>query len=91
MKVPNQKYKLSTCLALLISFVILGFAGCTTNPRNMGRAELWQQNCMRCHNLRPADEFSDAEWEIIMLQMRTHTHLPAYESKMILEFLQQSN
>ena len=76
---------------LVLTILTLLTTACATPPQKLGRAELWQQNCMRCHNLRPAESFSDSEWEIIMLQMRTHTHLPAYESKAILEFLQQSN
>jgi hypothetical protein len=50
-------------------------------------AEVWAQNCGRCHNLRPPDEFSYDQWEIIVAHMRVRATLPAEKTRVILEFL----
>jgi nitrate/TMAO reductase-like tetraheme cytochrome c subunit len=56
-----------------------------------GSAQLWSENCMRCHNLRNPAAYSDAQWEVSMHRMRVRAGLTAEEHRRILEFLQSSN
>src|SRR5689334_4227921 len=56
-----------------------------------GGAQLWEENCNRCHNYRPAGSYSDYQWDIIMMHMRVRAQLTATEHKQILEFLQSAN
>ena len=53
--------------------------------------ELWTQNCNRCHNFRPATQFSDREWETIMTHMQVRANLTATEAQKIKEFLKLTN
>ena len=66
-------------------------AGVVTESPGSGGAQLWSQNCMRCHNLRPPDERSDREWEIIVHHMRVRGNLTAKEHRLILAFLKSAN
>lgn len=52
---------------------------------------LWSQNCGRCHNFRPAEERTDAEWAIIVSHMRARANLTKSTARAILAFLQASN
>lgn len=52
-------------------------------------AKLWAENCVRCHNLRPPDSYSDVEWRIIVHHMRVRANLTAEEHRAILGFLTQ--
>lgn len=52
-------------------------------------AKLWAENCIRCHNLRPPDSYSDVEWRIIVHHMRVRANLTAEEHRAILGFLTQ--
>jgi cytochrome c5 len=52
-------------------------------------AKLWPIYCNTCHNARPASDFSPAEWNMIMMHMRTQANLPAEDAKAILVYLQQ--
>lgn len=90
--------KISSLLAmLLLAFLV----GCTTDGRledsapqvkvAKGGAQLWAENCRRCHALRPPTAFSDDEWEVIVNHMRTRAHLTADESRKITEFLKAAN
>ncbi len=56
-----------------------------------GRAELWQQNCSTCHNARSSKHYSDEEWDIAMMHMRTRGYITARETKLILEYIQAGN
>lgn len=51
-----------------------------------GRAQLWAENCMRCHNARPSTYYSEGEWVIAMHHMRVRGYLTASETEAITEF-----
>ncbi len=53
-------------------------------------ARLWPVYCNTCHNARPASEFSPAEWNMIMMHMRTQANLPAKDAQAVLEYLKAS-
>jgi hypothetical protein len=56
-----------------------------------GGAELWSQWCVRCHNLRPPTEFSNAQWQVIVHHMRVRGNLTGEEQEKILAFLKSAN
>ena len=71
-----------------------GGSGEATSPAaasQRGGADLWGANCARCHHMRSPSEFSDAEWEVVMLHMRVRANLTGEETRKILEFLKAGN
>jgi cytochrome c5 len=62
-------------------------AGATAAPTGKSGAELWAQNCVRCHNIRSPSNYSPAQWEVVMMHMRVRANLTPEEHKKILEFL----
>lgn len=54
-------------------------------------AKLWAQNCSRCHNLRPAKSFSDAQWDTIVHHMRVRGNITGSDARLIAEFLKGAN
>ncbi len=50
-------------------------------------AQLWAENCIRCHNIRSPGSLSPAQWEVAMMHMRARANLTPEEHKKILEFL----
>jgi hypothetical protein len=70
--------------------------GCAANKQSVevaagtagkSGAELWADNCVRCHNIRSPSNYSPAQWEVIMMHMRVRANLTPEEHKKILEFL----
>ena len=55
-----------------------------------GGAQLWADNCSRCHNIRPPQSYSDAQWEAIVMHMRLRANLTGEEQRTITRFLQAS-
>jgi mono/diheme cytochrome c family protein len=49
--------------------------------------KIWANNCARCHNPRPATEFSKESWQTIMQHMRILGGLTGQESRDVLAFL----
>ena len=92
--------KKATCLSLLV-FVLAGLfvlAGCATSgskdtasTQGPDGAQLWAQNCARCHNSRSPAEYSDAQWDVVMLHMRVRAGLAAKDARSIREFLRSAN
>ncbi len=56
-----------------------------------GGAQLWAENCIRCHNIRNPASLSDRQWEIVLHHMRVRANLTTQEHELILEFLKAAN
>ncbi len=56
-----------------------------------GGAQLWADNCSRCHNMRPPQSYSDAQWEAVTMHMRLRANLTGTEQREITRFLQASH
>ena len=54
-------------------------------------AQLWGENCNRCHNAPGPGEFNDAHWDVIGLHMRVRAGLTETETDKIVTFLKDAN
>jgi hypothetical protein len=52
--------------------------------------ELWSNNCLRCHNIRPSTMYSNAQWDVIVHHMRIRANITGQEQRAIVEFLKSS-
>jgi mono/diheme cytochrome c family protein len=59
----------------------------SASPLAVG-GKMWSQRCGQCHNLRPASQYSDAQWAAAMHHMRIRVPLTGEEYRNILKFLQ---
>lgn len=87
--------------AILISITVLACwlaIGCSTTGQSVtiggetgkSGAQLWADNCQRCHNARSPGSLSPAQWEVAMMHMRVRANLTPEEHKKILAFLKGS-
>ncbi|MCA9002831.1 MAG: hypothetical protein KDB61_12985 [Planctomycetes bacterium] len=96
LKLASQTYVLG---AFVAAALILANTGCSTlQAEKAGKggippngAQLWSQHCVRCHNLRQPDRYTDAKWEVVMMHMRVRANLSADQHAAILHFLQSAN
>ena len=103
-KTKIQRIAAGSLLGLFASALLV--AGCRTSEHagaagpdavaqgtspGKGGAQLWAENCIRCHNIRSPSIYSDAEWDVAMHHMRIRANLTADENKKILAFLQSAN
>ncbi len=54
-------------------------------------AQLWGENCVRCHNAPSPAAYNDTDWNTIGMHMRIRANLTAVESHKIFEFLKSAN
>jgi len=54
-------------------------------------AQLWGENCVRCHSVPAPSSYNSTDWETIGLHMRIRANLTAYETDKIFEFLKSAN
>lgn len=87
----------SLAMGIVIGLLLVG-SGCqnkhhatTMAAAKPGGAQLWADNCMRCHNLRPPTQFSNNEWQIIVHHMRVRANLTGEEERDILTFIKSAN
>jgi hypothetical protein len=95
----------SLALIALVLLAIAGFCWeAFAGTKNTGKAEngssradmqlsgeeLWTMNCQRCHNIRPATMYSNAQWDVIVHHMRVRANITGAEQRAIVEFLKSS-
>jgi len=63
-----------------------------TNDSYMGLTgeELWSNNCLRCHNIRPPTMYNNAQWDVIVHHMRIRANITGQEQRAIVEFLKSA-
>ena len=66
--------------------------GAVSSDSYMGLSgeELWSNNCLRCHNIRPPTMYGDAQWDVIVHHMRIRANITGQEQRAIVEFLKSA-
>jgi len=88
-------------LGIVAGIGLITLIGCAANPAagekpqaaapSRGGAELWADNCSRCHNLRPPQSYNDGQWQTVVMHMRMRANLEGGEARLIEQFLQASH
>ena len=65
--------------------------GVTSAPVGKSGAQLWSEQCQRCHNVPSPSSYSAAQWEVAMLHMRIRANLTPEQHQKILEFLKSGS
>ncbi len=58
---------------------------------NKSGAQLWGENCIRCHNTPSPADFNDEQWKTVGLHMQDRANLTKDETGKIVAFLQSAN
>ena len=87
----NKKQSLLSVLVILIIPVIVIVNSCTTSQKVSAKsgAQLWAENCQRCHNTPSPSTFSPEKWETIGMHMQSRSLITDKERDKIVEFLKQ--
>ena len=67
-------------------------SGAASSDTYMGLSgeELWSNNCLRCHNIRPPTMYGNAQWDVIVHHMRLRANITGQEQRAIVEFLKSA-
>ncbi len=72
----------------LIGMII---SGCKASQQVSSKsgAQLWAENCQRCHNTPSPNSFSHEQWETVGLHMQSRALITEEERNKIVAFLKQ--
>ena len=93
MKIFNAKKIMTLLLICIGSTVVIAVNGCIESKKvsDKSGAQLWSENCQRCHNTPAPKTFNDDQWKTVGLHMQTRALLTNNERDKVVEFLQSFN
>jgi len=59
--------------------------------KNRSGAQLWGENCVRCHNTPSPASYNDTDWRTIGLHMKIRANLTDDQAKKIFDFIRSAN
>lgn len=85
-----KKLTIITAISVIISIVLI-FNSCAVSQKIEAKsgAQLWGENCQRCHNTPSPSTFSPEQWETVGMHMQTRALLTDKERDKIVAFLKQ--
>lgn len=89
-----KKKKFIPGLIIAVSMATIFIQGCASSKEiiaNKSGAQLWGENCTRCHNTPSPIDFNDEQWKTIGLHMQDRGNLTKDEADKIVAFLQSAN
>ena len=84
----NSAAAIAICIGLFFSAI--AYQSCEAIANKSG-AQLWGENCNRCHNAPDPKTYSDDQWDAATEHMRQKALLTAVEIKKIRIFLKSAN
>lgn len=88
-----KKIKIVILLAAVTAFLSMIQSSCKTpeSIANKSGAQLWGENCSRCHNAPSPADYSDNHWDVLITHMKVKAGLTNTETNKIVEFLKSAN
>lgn len=86
----NKKIKILLLFGFVVS-TLVELNSCTASKKIEAKsgAQLWAENCQRCHNTPSPSSFSAEQWETIGMHMQTRGMITDKERDKIVAFLKQ--
>ena len=88
-----KKMPIIKTMFVLVTAITI-YSGCTATSslaEAKSGAQLWGENCLRCHNIPSPESFSDVEWDVAVMHMQVRAYLTETEAVKIAEFLKTAN
>jgi len=82
---------MAAAFILFLSTVAISCSSTSKISTAKGGAQLWGENCLRCHNAPSPETFSDTEWDVALTHMRIRANLTDEEAVKVVEFLKTAN
>jgi cytochrome c len=78
---------------IFIVFSIMLINGCSASKKVVDKsgAQLWAENCNRCHNAPGPGEFNNANWDIVGTHMQVRANLTKTQIDKVIDFLKSTN
>jgi len=85
-------------IIILFTLIFIAFSttlinGCSASKKvaDKSGAQLWAENCNRCHNAPGPGEFNNANWDIVGTHMQVRANLTKTQIDKVIDFLKSTN
>ncbi len=87
----NNKLKILIIMFTLLGGMLAILDSCSPSQKIKAKsgAQLWAENCQRCHNTPSPSTYSPEKWETIGMHMQSRALLTEKEKEKIVDFLKQ--
>lgn len=88
-----KKLRLISSIIVSIVFFSTVIYSCKPSAAIMAKsgAQIWGENCIRCHNVASPATFSDVQWDVAAMHMQIRANLTTDEVKKVVAFLKSAN
>lgn len=88
-----KKSIIITLLIIVAAVFTIGVSSCSVSQKvaNKSGAQLWAENCNRCHNAPAPGEFNNDNWEIVGMHMQVRANLTKTDIDKVIDFLKAAN
>lgn len=91
-----KKLKIFGIVAVVIGiFAAFTIQSCSaeqvTAYKSKSGAQLWGENCIRCHNTPSPAAYNDTDWDTIAMHMKVRANLTTEQAKKIFDFIKSAN
>lgn len=92
MKIMKKSIIISSLIAVAAIFTI-SISSCSVSQKvaNKSGAQLWAENCNRCHNAPGPGEFNNDNWEVVGMHMQVRANLTKTDIDKLIDFLKAAN
>jgi len=89
--IKNMKITVLSILVVGIGSMMVLLNSCAASQKISSKsgAQLWSENCQRCHNTPSPSTFSPEQWETVGMHMQSRALLTDKEREKIVAFLKQ--
>jgi cytochrome c2 len=91
--INNKKLTILSILVVVVGSMMILLNSCTASQKISMKsgAQLWAENCQRCHNTPSPSTFSPEQWETVGMHMQSRALLTNTERDKIVDFLKSAN
>jgi cytochrome c1 len=84
-----MKKKVFLLVIMLICSIQFFISSCSTSKliTEKSGAQLWGENCNRCHNAPSSDQYAKAQWDVIGMHMKVRANFTDQELTKIVKYL----
>ncbi|HEY8658724.1 MAG TPA: cytochrome c [Hanamia sp.] len=80
-----------TIIVITLSSLLLNSCSVSKKVADKSGAQLWGENCSRCHNAPGPGEFNNDNWEVVGMHMQVRTNIIKPDMDKIIDFLKSAN
>jgi mono/diheme cytochrome c family protein len=83
-------FHIAASFVILLIVFLMNACKVSEKANTKSGAQLWGENCGRCHNAPGPGEFRNSNWDVIGQHMRVRANLTGTDTEKIIGFLKGS-